>query len=809
MAKYNFKESEKKWQEFWIKNKIFAFNKDEISKNKKDKNKEEIRKVYSIDTPPPTVSGKMHIGHAYGYAQEDFIGRYKRMRGFNVFQPFGTDDNGLATMRLVEKKKGISERKLSRKEYAEACYNYVLETKEDFVSDWKNLGMACDFSTPYSTIDKKSQKVSQELFLDLYEKGFVYQEEAPVSWCVKCQTAVAQAEFESLDINSQFHDIAFHQGTNDEELIISTTRPELIPACVALFAHPDDDRYKGLKGKFAKVPILDYEVPILFDSVVEKDKGTGLMMVCTFGDKEDIDKWQRHNLELRSIFTEYGTLNETAGPYKDLKILDARKKILEDLKEQGYLKGSKPIIHAVNTHERCGTELEFLKSKQWFIKVLDKKTELLELANKLNWHPEHMKVRMIHWIENLNWDWCISRQRYFGVPFPLWRCKSCGKIILADKTQLPVDPFTTKPVKDCDCGNSDLQPEKDVMDTWTTSSVSPQIALGAYDLDYKKMMPMSLRPQGHDIIRTWAFYTLVRGYLNHGVMPWNDILVHGFVTDPNGKKMSKSKGNVVDPRMVFDKFGADALRYWAAGVRVGDDIPFMEKDLTTGLKTVTKLFNAIGFAKIHLEGDETSEVYGFYNGDYSVLDKWMITKYYRMLEEATKAFDNYEVNKAKFAVDKFFWQNLCDFYIELIKDRLYNPENYEDVKGTKEALYKVTLGVLKLFSPIMPHITEDLYTDSVFEKVEGEKSIHLTNWPKLEEAIIDVEAEEIGDEACRVVEIVRKFKSENKLSLNSELSKVTVTTKVDLSKISQDLKAVTKAKTLEVKEGEFEVKIEK
>lgn len=795
MARYNFKESEKKWQEFWIKNKIFAFNKDELNNDKE---------VYSIDTPPPTVSGKMHIGHAYGYSQEDYIGRYKRMRGFNVFQPFGTDDNGLATMRLVEKKKKISERKLSRKEYADACYNYVLETKEDFVSDWKNLGMACDFSTPYSTIDSKSQKVSQELFLDLQEKGHVYQEEAPMSWCVKCQTAVAQAEFESVDLNSQFHDIAFFHG--EEELIISTTRPELIPACVALFAHPDDDRYKNLKGKFAKVPLLDYEVPIMFDATVEKDKGTGLMMVCTFGDKEDIDKWQRYNLSLRAIFTEYGVLNETAAPYNDLKILDARKKILEDLKEKNYLKGSRDITHAVNVHERCGTEIEFLKTKQWFIRILDKKQSLLDQVDKLNWHPSHMKVRMTHWIENLNWDWCISRQRYFGVPFPLWHCKSCGKIVFASKEQLPVDPFNDKPLKGCDCGNSELVPEQDVMDTWATSSVSPQISLGEYDLDYKKMMPMSLRPQGHDIIRTWAFYTLTRAYLSHNTLPWKDILVHGFVTDPKGKKMSKSKGNVVDPRLVVDKFGADALRYWGSGVRVGDDIPFMEKDLTTGLKTVTKLYNAIGFAKMHLPDSQT---YGFYDGELDIFDKWMLSKYYRMLEQATIGFDNYEVNKAKFAVDKFFWQNLCDFYIELIKDRLYNPENYPNVRGTKETLFKVNLGVLKLFAPIMPHITEELYKDSVFEKKEEKLSIHLTSWPKLEEATIDVEAETIGDEACKVVEAVRKFKSENKLSLKEELSKVTVTTKVALDKVSQDLKGVAKAKELVIVEGEFAVEIEK
>ena len=408
--RYDPHEAEPRWQRYWEEHGIYRF--DEKSK----------AEVYSIDTPPPTVSGKMHLGHSFSYAQQDYIVRYQRMRGKNVFYPFGTDDNGLPTDKLVEKTKKIRSKDYSRDEYRTICLEFVNENKPAFVADWKRLGMSCDFTISYSTIDPHSQKTGQKSFLDLYKKGLLYQAETPVTWCPTCQTAIAQAEFENIDLTSNFNDIIFK--CEDKDLVIATTRPELIPACVALFAHPADKRYTHLKGKSATVPLFNYEVPILFDAVADPERGTGLMMCCTFGDKDDVDKWYRYKLPLRVVLTPDGKLNEhTTKKYEGLTIKDGRQRIIDDLKAAGLLLRQQPITHAVNVHERCGTEIEFMKTRQWFIRVLDHKEELLAAADTIRWFPEHMKVRYQHWVENLNWDWCISRQRFYGVPFPAWHAK--------------------------------------------------------------------------------------------------------------------------------------------------------------------------------------------------------------------------------------------------------------------------------------------------------------------------------------------------------------------------------------------------
>jgi len=406
---YDFKASEEQWQRFWAETGIFRFD------------PEKEGEVYSVDTPPPTVSGTMHLGHAFSYAQQDYVVRFQRMRGKNVFYPFGTDDNGLPTERLVEKERKVRAQSMTRDEFRKLCLDYVTETKPAFIQDWVRLGMSCDFSQSYSTIDPHCQKTAQKSFLDLYQKGYLERKETPVAWCPKCQTAIAQAEFESVDMTSHFNDLIFRAG--EEELVIATTRPELLPACVALCHHPDDKRYAHLKGKFAKVPLFDYDVPIISDETVDREKGTGLMMVCTFGDKEDIEKWHKYKLPLKVIFTKDGKLNEHAPGYEGLTIREARAKIIEDLKAEGLLIRQEQITHAVNMHERCGTEVEFLKTPQWFINLLDHKEELLEAADQIRWYPEHMKVRYQHWVEGLNWDWCISRQRFYGVPFPVWYTK--------------------------------------------------------------------------------------------------------------------------------------------------------------------------------------------------------------------------------------------------------------------------------------------------------------------------------------------------------------------------------------------------
>ena len=575
----NVKEIEKKWKDFWEKEKIFKFN----PKSKK--------KVYSVDTDPPTVSGTMHIGHAFHYAQEDFIVRFRRMFGSNIFFPFGTDDNGLPTERLVEKLSNVKSKEMSRSKFIELCLKTLKKITPKFTQDWKDLGMSCDFDISYSTIDKESQKLSQKSFIDLFNKKEIYKKEFPTIWCPECQTSIAQAELEDREGTGLFSTLKFK--VNNKDLLIATTRPELLGACVGVFVNPNDKRYKSLIGKTAKVPLFDFEVPIIADESAEIEKGTGVLMVCSYGDRFDVDAINRHKLEPRIILNQDGTLN--IKEYKGLKVREAREKSLEELKKKNLIKKQEKITHVVNVHDKCGTSIEFLETEQWFIKILDKKKELIKQGNKIKWYPEFMHKRYDNWVNGLEWDWSISRDRYFGVPIPVWECKQCKEIILPDEKELPVDPLETKKV--CLKCQKVAEPEKRVLDTWATSSMTPQIA--DYLVKGKIGLPFSLRPQAHDIIRTWAFYTIVKAYLHEKEIPWKDIMISGFVT-LGGEKMSKSKGNVIDPIKVMDEHGADPLRFAAASSKLGNDLDYQEKDLITGKKFINKLLNSSRFVFMNL-----------------------------------------------------------------------------------------------------------------------------------------------------------------------------------------------------------------
>ena len=788
--RYDPKQSEVKWQAYWEKEQIYKHNPTEDS--------------FTIDTPPPTVSGKMHIGHAYSYAQQDFYARFQRMKNGNVFFPFGTDDNGLPTERLVEKLKNVKSTRMSRADFRALCFTTIQEIKPDFIGDWKRLGMSCDFDVTYSTIDLHCQATSQQSFLDLYKKERVYRMETPVAWCVQCQTAIAQAEFDNIEQQSTFNDIMF---TIDEKPItVATTRPELIPACVAVAVHPDDKRYAQYHGKKAAVPLTNHHVPIILDEKVEMEKGTGIMMICTFGDKDDIDKWFRHKLDLRVIFTKDGKLNELAGAYVGCSIKEARKKIIEDLTTAELLVTQKQIIHAVNVHERCSTEIEFLKTPQWYIKVLDKKEELVKAGEQIRWHPDFMFVRYKHWVENLNWDWCISRQRYFGIPFPLWYDARDGKIYVADDDQLPVDPFVDKPNSAPADVIPHLQPETDVMDTWATSSVTPQIILNwrKHPDDTKTLIPTSLRPQGQDIIRTWAFYTIVKSLYHHSVVPWKNIAISGYVTDPHGQKMSKSKGNVVDPRVMMEKYCSDLIRYWAAGCKLGEDVPFLEKELQAGNRTLTKLWNASKFTLMNLIE---------YNNDWSgrfdeleLMDRWILGRANKLVQECTSAMESYEHGKVKLLVEQFFWTDFCDNYLEIIKGRLYEPKNILQKYSAQYTLEQCLRIILKLLAPFMPFITEEIYYLR-FAKQEGKKSIHLSSWPEYRAEWNDEEAQIVGSEIVAVLGVVRKYKSSRQLAMNAPVESLTVTTKVNIVLAENDLLSATKAKTLNHERGDFAVDV--
>ena len=783
---YDYKEAEPRLQKFWETEKIFFFQ------EKKGET------IYSIDTPPPTVSGKMHIGHAFSYAQQDFVARYHRMQGKSVFYPFGTDDNGLPTERLIEKLKNVKSTKMDRSAFVELCNKTLTEIKPAFVGDWKRIGMSCDFSSTYSTIDPHCIQTSQLSFLDLYRKKKVYRHADATMWCVSCQTAIAQAELEDKQQDSSFNDIAFALE-DGKKITIATTRPELLGACVCIHVHPTDKRYKTIIGKNAVVPLFQQKVPIFADNWVDPEKGSGILMICSYGDKFDVESVKKRGLTPRTVLTLDGKLNELGGKYKGLTIKEARKLILEDLEKEGLLLAKKPIKHMVNVHERCGTEIEFLSTFQWFIKVLDFKQELLSLGEKITWYPVSMFLRYKHWVEGLQWDWCISRQRHFGVPFPVWYCSKCGDIHVADEKHVQkksVDPLIDKFVKKCSCGSTSFIGEKDVMDTWATSSVTPLIALnwiGDTKFGYKtsfKMHPMSLRPQAHDIIRTWAFYTIVKSYFHFQEFPWKDIVISGHVLDPKGESMHKSKGNTVEPQTVLEKYSADALRYWAAGSKLGDDLRYLEKDLVTGQKTVTKLWNAAKFSLLHLEGFDPKK----FKGSLEPIDTWIFTKLDHTLGLCREAFDQYEYSKAKAAVDAFFWHDFCDNYLEIIKDRLYNKEK-RGAKGYQSAqftLYTMFYTTLQLFAPFMPFITEELYQE-YFKKSEKEKSIHLTRWPDQfkhhNEKMLA-----LGDAFVEVLTAVRQEKSKAQLSMKAPVkelhcAKILVT-------VQDDLKAVTQAEKI-------------
>ena len=768
------KEIEEKWLKYWKKEKTYKFS----TGGKK--------KIYSIDTPPPTVSGKMHVGHAFSYSQQDFIARFRRMMGQEVFYPFGTDDNGLPTERLIEKLKGVKSKSMSRADFIALCLKTLKEITPDFVQDWKNLGISCDYDISYSTIDKNSQKISQKSFIDLYSKGRVYREKFPTIYCPECQTPVAQAELEDKEKETFFTTIKFKVGSGGLE--IATTRPELLGACVAIFVNPGDKRYKSLIGKKAIVPLFGQEVPIIADSSADIEKGTGALMICSYGDKYDVDAVKRHKLGQRIIINLDGRLN--IEPYVGIPIKGARKKILEELKEKGFIVSQKTIKHTVNVHDRCQTEIEFLPVEQWFVKILDKKKELIEQGKKIKWHPEHMFKRYENWINGLDWDWSISRDRHFGIPIPVWHCKNCGEIVLAKESELPVDPLQIK--KNCPKCKKETEGEKKVLDTWATSSLTPQIASSI--VGGKIKIPYSLRPQGHDIIRTWAFYTIVKSLYHEQSVPWNDITISGFVT-LKGEEMHKSKGNAIEPQKIMDEYGADVLRYWAASSKLGEDLDYSENEITSGRRFITKILNATKFVFMNLKHQEKMP-------KLVETDRLFLSQLNKLITSTTEAFEDYNYSKARAEGDSFFWKTFADNYLEIVKNRVYNGTG-EEKASAFYVLYNSLLTILKLFAPFTPFITEELYQE-YFKKFEGDKSIHTSNWPI---ALKIREGKDDNSDWAKLIEIisrVRQAKSEAKKAMNSEIVLEMSKEEIKgLGEVLADFKRVVNAK--EIKEGKFSV----
>jgi valyl-tRNA synthetase len=798
--------------------------------------------VFAIDTPPPTVSGSLHVGHVFSYTHTDLIARFQRMRGKAVFYPMGWDDNGLPTERRVQNFYGVrcdpslpydaafvppetpakQPVSISRPNFIELCARLTVQDERAFERLWKYLGLSVDWSMTYATIGRRAQRVSQLAFLHLLKRGLAYQVEAPTLWDVDFKTAVAQAELEDREMPGAYHKIKFALAADvgqdfspaESFIEIETTRPELIPACVALVAHPDDTRYQPLFGKEVVTPLFGVRVPVRAHPLADPAKGSGIAMICTFGDITDVTWWRELNLPVRAVIQPDGTLREIAwgaagwesmdaeraqryyDPLARLSAAKARVRIVEQLRESGDLAGDpRPITHAVKFYEKGDRPLEIVTSRQWFIKTIEFREALLARGRELRWHPAYMQARYENWVNGLNGDWCVSRQRFFGVPFPIWfpldadGRRQYDRPIGAREDQLPIDPSTDVP-DGFTAGQRNapggFAADPDVMDTWATSSLSPEIICGwPDDVDlFARTFPMDLRPQAHDIIRTWLFDSVLRAHLEHDSLPWSDAAISGWVLDPDRKKMSKSKGNVVTPMGLLEEHGSDGARYWAASGRSGTDTAFDTNQMRVGRRLAIKVLNASRFAlsgggrassgesaSNETRSSESGEIVG-------AVDRAMLRRLSALVREATEAFEGYDYARVLQRTETFFWR-FCDDYLELVKGRRYGDQGPEGAASANAALTAALSVMLRLLAPFLPFVTEEVWS------WWQEGSIHHAAWPTPDEidAILPGPVSEAAtsdaDErayqwATDALFEVRKQRSEAKQPLKVPITCVTV-----------------------------------
>jgi valyl-tRNA synthetase len=768
--------------------------------------------VFSIDTPPPTVSGSLHVGHVFSYTHTDCIARYQRMNGKSVFYPMGWDDNGLPTERRVQNYFGVrcdpalpyepdftppaepgkNQIAISRRNFVELCEQLTIEDEKAFEDLWRRLGISVDWKMTYQTIGSNARAISQRAFLHNLARNEAYQTEAPTLWDVTFRTAVAQAELEDRERPGAYHRIGFTKP-DGEALYIETTRPELIPACVALVAHPDDERYQPLFGTTVTSPLFSVEVPVLAHPLADPEKGSGIAMICTFGDTTDVTWWRELQLPTRPILGWDGRILAETPPWittqlgqdayaalAGLTAHSAKEKIAELLQLSGDLVGEiRPIVHPVKFFEKGDKPLEIVTTRQWYIRNggrdADLRAQLVERGRQITWHPDHMKVRYENWVEGLNGDWLISRQRFFGVPVPVWYALDAqgnpiwDQVLTPDDALLPIDPST-----DCPAGYTPEQRgvaggfmgDPDVMDTWATSSLTPQIA-GGWSIDddlWSRVWPFDVRPQAHEIIRTWLFSTVVRAHLEEGQLPWKHAAISGWILDPDRKKMSKSKGNVVTPIDLLDEHGSDGVRYWAASGRPGTDTAFDVGQMKIGRRLAMKLLNASKFV--------LSQGFAPPHAVSHAIDKALLANLASVVVDATAAFEAFNYAKALEVTEQFFW-SFCDDHVELVKDRAYGLAGEEEAASARAALNVALETLLKLFAPFLPFVTEEVWS------WWQDGTVHQSTWPT-----IDALNTVIGDASEVQVELValaadaisqlRKVKSEAKVSMKAGLEHVTI-----------------------------------
>ncbi|MDV3221729.1 valine--tRNA ligase [Intrasporangium sp.] len=819
---------EEKWMQVWRAERTYAFDRERALSLPRDQ-------VFAIDTPPPTASGSLHVGHVFSYTHTDCMARYKRMQGLEVFYPIGWDDNGLPTEKRVQNYYGVrgdatlpydpdfqppsegtarsgkaaDEKPVSRQNFIELCDVLTVKDEEAFESLFRRLGFSLDWDISYRTIDDRSRATAQQAFLRNLARGEAYQAEAPGLWDVTFQTAVAQAELEARDYPGAYHRVAFHvAGAPGSVVHIETTRPELIPSVVALVAHPDDERYQPLFGTTVTSPLFGVEVPVLAHEAAEMDKGAGIAMCCTFGDLTDVMWWRELRLPTRSVITRNGRLQaETpewiaGGPGEALYAAElatkttfsAREAVVRALRESGDLDGEpQKTNRKANFYERGEKPLEIVTSRQWYIRNggrdADLNAALIERGREIAFHPTFMRSRYENWVSGLNGDWLISRQRFFGVPIPVWYAVDehgevdHDRVLVPSENDLPIDPAAQAPpgyTEDQRGKPGGFVGDPDIMDTWATSSLSPQIAAGwpigdgtshGSDADlFGKLFPMDMRPQAHDIIRTWLFATVVRAHHEHGTVPWTNAAISGWILDPDRKKMSKSKGNVVTPEDVVKENSADAVRYWAASGRLGTDAAYDTGQMKVGRRLAIKVLNAskfaLGFGEVSGDRSAGTTPEALRDAVTNPLDRSMLATLAEVVDKATHGFESWDYTRSLEVTESFFW-TFCDDYLELVKDRAYGGRGEAEAASARAALRIALDTLLRLFAPFLPYATEEVW--SWFES----GSVHRQSWPSRDELPAGGDPAVLAS-VSEALAGVRKVKSEAKLGMRAEVRTMTL-----------------------------------